>query len=102
MPRCFAFGSDRLHGGIYGSATLMAEHDNQAGAQNIDAVLDASKALIVEHIARYSNDEQISKALVKHGSGWYTRIRTTEDDHKRMLTLHQFCALLCRLLSGHA
>src|SRR4029453_16184840 len=98
MPWCFAFRSDGFHCGVDGTATLMAEHDNQAGAQNIDPVLDASQAFIVEHVARYSNDEQISEAFIKDGFGWHTRIGTTEDDRKRVLTLRQFCPSFGRLL----
>src|SRR5512133_2041217 len=80
----------------------MAEHDNQAGAQNIDPVLDASQAFVVEHVARYSNDEQISEAFIKHDFGWHTRIGTTEDDRKRVLTLRQFCASFSGLLASHS
>src|SRR5882762_6289260 len=102
MPWCFAFRSDGFHCGVDGTATLMAEYDNQAGAQNIDPVLNASQAFIVEHIARYSNDEQISEAFIKDDFGWYTRIGTTEDDRKRVLTLRQFCASFGGLLASHA
>jgi hypothetical protein len=102
MPWCFAFRSEGFHSGVDGTATLMAEHDNQAGAQNIDPVLDASQAFIVEHIARYSNDEQISEAFIKDDFGWHTRIGTTEDDRKRVLTLRQFCASFGGLLASHS
>src|SRR5436309_4158309 len=102
MPWCFAFRSDGFHCGVDGTATLMAEHDNQAGAQNIDPVLDASQAFIVEHIARYSNDEQISEAFIKDDFGWHTRIGTTENDRKRVLTLRQFCASFGGLLASHS
>src|SRR6266850_1864629 len=102
MPWCFAFRSDSFHCGVDGTTTLMAEHDNQAGAQNIDPVLDASQAFIVEHIARYSNDEQISEAFIKDDFGWHTRIGTTEDDRKRMLTLRQVCASFGGLLASHS
>src|SRR5207249_1845683 len=97
MPWCFAFRSDGFHCGVDGTATLMAEHDNQAGAQNLDAVLDASQAFIVENVARYSNDEQISEPLIIDDFGRHTRIGTTEDDRKRVLTLRYFAAPLCRL-----
>src|SRR6266496_5581448 len=100
MPWCFAFRSDGFHCGVDGAATLMAEHNNQACAQNIDRVLDASQAFIVEHIARYSNDEQISEAFIKDDVGWHTRIGTTEDDRKRVLTLRQFCASFGGLLAS--
>src|SRR5437660_10477632 len=102
MPWCFAFRSDGFHCSVDGTATLMAEHDNQAGAQNIDPVLDAPQAFIVEHIARYSNNEQISEAFIKDDFGWHTRIGTTEDDCKRMLTLRQFCASFGGLLGSQA
>src|SRR6266581_6853191 len=102
MPRCFAFRSDGFHRGVDGTATLMAEHDNQTGAQNIDPVLNASQAFIVEHIARYSNDEQISEAFIKDDFWWHTRIGTTEDDRKRVLTLRQFCASFGGLLASHS
>src|SRR5882724_4506212 len=102
MPWCFAFRSDGLHCGVDGTATLMAEHDDQACAQNIDGVLYASQAFIVEHIARYSNDEEISEAFIKGDVGWHTRIGTTEDDRKRMLTLRQFCASFGGLLASHS
>src|SRR6059036_646626 len=102
MPWCFAFRSDGFHCGVDGTATLMAEHDNQTGAQNIDPVLDASQAFIVEHIASYSNDEQISEAFIKDDFRWHTRIGTTEDDRKRVLTLRQFCASFGSLLASHA
>src|SRR4029453_13438035 len=97
-----AFRSDGLHRSIDGTATLMAEHDNQACAQNVDRVLDASQAFIVEHIARYSNNEQISETFIKDDFGWHTRIGTTEDDRKRVLTLRQFCASFGGLLASHA
>src|SRR6266498_381139 len=102
MPWCFAFRSDGFHCGVDGAATLMAEHNNQACAQNIDRVLDASQAFIVEHIARYSNDEKISEAFIKDDFGWHTRIGTTEDDRKRVLTLRQFCASFGGLLASHS
>src|SRR5207249_2289160 len=102
MPWRFAFRSDGFHCGVDGTATLMAEHDNQAGAQNIHPVLDASQAFIVEHIARYSNDEQISEAFIKDDFGWHTRIGTTENDRKRVLTLRQFCASFGGLLASHS
>src|SRR6266576_3487187 len=102
MPWCLAFGRDGFHCGVDGTATPMAEHDNQAGAQNLDAVLDASQAFIVEHIARYSNDEQIAEPFIKDDFGWHTRIGTTEDDRKRVLTLRQFCASFGGLLASHS
>src|SRR5216117_3915488 len=102
MPWCFAFRSDGFHCGVDGTATLMAEHDNQAGAQNLDAVLDASQAFIVENVARYSNDEQISEPLIEDDFGRHTRIGTTEDDRKRVLTVRQFCASFGGLLASHA
>src|SRR5882724_661312 len=102
MPWCFAFRSDGFHCGVDGTATLMAEHDNQAGAQNLDAVLDASQAFIVENVARYSNDEQISEPLIKDDFGRHTRIGTTEDDRKRVLRFRQFCASFGGLLASHA
>src|SRR5262245_18260316 len=102
MPWYFAFRSDGLHCGVDGSATLMAEHHNQACAQNIDRVLDASQAFIVEHVACYSNDEQISEPFIKDDFGWHTRIGTTEDDRKRVLTLRQFGASFDGLLASHA
>jgi hypothetical protein len=102
MPWCFAFRSDGFHCGVDGTATLMAEHNNQAGAQNIDPVLDASQAFIVEHIARYSNDEQISEAFVKDDFGWHTRIGTAKDDRKWVLTLRQSCASFGGLLASHS
>src|SRR5215211_7351496 len=102
VPWRFAFRSEGFHCCIHGTATLMAEHDNQTGAQNIDPVLDASQAFIVEHIARYSNDEQISEAFIKDDFGWHTRIGTTEDDRKRVLTLREFCASFGGLLASHS
>src|SRR5438034_11776053 len=57
---------------------------------------------MVEHAARYSNDEQISAAFIKAHFGWYTRIGTTEDDRKRVLTLRQFCASFGGLLASHS
>src|SRR5215471_15770233 len=102
MPGCLAYRSDGLHCGIYGTATLMAEHDNQAGGQNSDRVFDASQTFIVEHVASYSNAEQISEAFIKDDFGWHTRIGTTEDDRKRVLTLDEFCASFGGLLAGHS
>src|SRR6266480_1483411 len=102
MPWGLAFRSHGLHCGVDRTATLMAQHENQAGTQNIDPVLDASQAFIVEHVSRYSNDEQISEAFIKDDFGWHTRIGTTEDDRKRMLTLRQFCASFGGLLASHS
>src|SRR5947199_8765298 len=99
MPWCFAFRRDGFHRGVDGTATLMAEHDNQTGAQNIDPVLDASQAFIVEHIARYSNDEQISQAFIKDDLGWHPHLGTTEDDRKPAMALLQFCASFGGLLA---
>src|ERR1700757_4984805 len=101
MAWCFAFGSNGFHRGIDGPATLMTEYDNQAGAQNIDAVLDASQAFIVEHVARYSNDEQISEALIKDDLRWHTRIGTTQDNRKWVLTFDEFCASVGGLLASY-
>src|SRR6266513_527579 len=102
MAWCLAFRSDGLHCRVDGTAALVAEHDNQASAQDIDTVLDASQAFIVKHIARDSNAEQISEALIKDDFGWHARIGTTEDDRKRVLTLRQFCASFGGLLASHS
>src|ERR671930_1037807 len=96
-----ALRSDSLHCCVHRTATLVTEHENQAGAQNIDAVLDASQAFVVEHIARDSNDEQISETFIKYEFGWYTRIGTTKDDRKRVLTFRQFCPSFGGLLASH-
>ena len=69
MPWCFAFRGDRLHCGVNGTATLMAKHYNQTGGQNIDRVLDASESFVIEHVAGYANNEQISQAFIKNISG---------------------------------
>src|SRR3982751_414973 len=102
MSRRLAFGGDGLHCGVDGSATLMAEHHNQARTQNIDAVFDAAQAFIVEHIASYANDEQISQAFIKDDFRWHTRIGTTKDDRKWVLTFRQFGASFYCLFSSHA
>ena len=60
------------------------------------------RPFIVEHVARNSNDEQIAEAFIKHDFGWHTRIGTTEDDRKRVLTLRQFCTSFGGLLASHA
>src|SRR5215471_5242649 len=99
MAWCLAFRSDGLHCRVDGTATLMAKHDNQARAQDIDTVLYASQAFIVKHIARDSNAEQIPEALIKDDFGWHTRIGTTEDDCKRVLTLRKFCTWFGGLLA---
>ena len=36
---------------------LLAEHDNKARSQMIDGVLDATQAMIVDHVACYSDHE---------------------------------------------
>src|SRR2546423_15090296 len=102
MPRRLAFGSDGLHCCVDGTATLMTEHDNQSRAQNIDAVLDAAQALIVEHVACYANDEQISQAFIKDDFRWHPRIGTTKDDRKRVLTFRQFGASFHCLFGSRA
>src|SRR5215471_3435696 len=101
MPCCFTFRSDGLHCCVNGTAILMAEHDNQARRQDIDRVLDACQTFVVEHVACYSNDEQISEAFIKDDFGWHTRIGTTEDDRKRVLTLGEFCASFGGLFASH-
>src|SRR5262245_33079689 len=98
----FSFCSNGLHCGVDGSATLMTEHENQASGQNVDCKLDASQSFIVEHIARDSNDKQISEAFVEDDFGRHARIGTTEYDRKRVLTLRQFCASFGGLLARHS
>jgi hypothetical protein len=102
MPWRFAFRGNGFHCRIDGTTTLMAEHDNQACAQNIDRVLDASQAFIVEHITGDSDDKEISEAFIKDEFGGHTRIGTTEYDRERVLTLRQFYASFCGLLGSHA
>src|SRR5215470_8175091 len=96
------FRSDGLHCGVYGTATLMTQHENQAGGQSVDSKLDASEALVVEHIARDSNNEQISQAFIKDDFGRHARIGTTEDYSKRVLTLRQLCPSFGGLFGGHS
>src|ERR1051326_3928969 len=50
---------------------------------------------------RYSNNEQISEAFIKNDFRWHARIRTTENDCKRVLTLDEFCPSLCGLVGSH-
>src|SRR5215470_3990281 len=102
MSRCIPFRSDGLHCGVDRTATLMTEHNNQAGGQTVDSILDASQAFLAEHIARDSNDEHISEAFIEDDFRWHARIGTTEYDSKWMLTLGQFCASFRCLLTGHS
>jgi|SRR5215468_1166058 len=102
MAWCLAFRSDGFHCGIDSTATLMAEHDNQAGAQNIDCILDASQAFIVEHISRNTDDKEISEAFIKDKFGWHTRIGTTQYDRERVLTFREFSPSFGGLLARHS
>src|SRR6516162_4510312 len=102
MSWCFAFRGNGFQCGVHGTATLMPEHDNQFGAQNIDRILDASQAFIVEHIARDSNAEQISSPFIEDDFGRHTRIGTTEYDRERVLTFREFSPSFGGLLASHA
>jgi hypothetical protein len=102
VPWCLPFSSDGFHCGVDGPATLVTEHENQSGSQNLNTVLDASQAFIVEHIARDSDDEEISESFIKDEFRWHPRIGTTEYDRERVLTFRQFSPSFGGLLAGHA
>src|ERR1043165_1937432 len=102
MAWCLAFRGNGLHCGVDGAATLMAEYDNETCAQDFDTVLNASQAFIVEHVARDSDNEEISEAFIKDKFRWHTRIGTTKYDGEWMLTFRQFRPSFGGLLAGHA
>ena len=53
----FGFSSDCVFGRFDGAATLVAQHDDETNGQMIDRVLDASQAVIVDHVTRHSEHE---------------------------------------------
>src|SRR6266545_2420876 len=63
----------------------------------IDCILNASQAVIVDHVPGHSVDEQIAETLIKHDLGRHTRIGAIDNDRERMLTLCQLCAPFGRL-----
>src|SRR5213080_1838264 len=97
MPRCFALGGDCFSCCFHSATTLMAEHQNQAGAQMIDRVLDAAQSFIVDHVSRHSHNKQVTEPLIEDNFGRHTRIGATDDGGERMLSLCQFRAPFRRL-----
>src|SRR6266487_5585041 len=65
----------------------------------IDCILNASQAVIVDHVPSHSEDEQIAETLIKHDFGRHTRIGAIDDGGKRMLSICQFRAPF-RCLTG--
>jgi hypothetical protein len=54
--RC-TFGSDSFSGRFHGAATLMSKHHDEADRHNIDRILDASQAFVVDHVPCDPQDE---------------------------------------------
>src|SRR6059058_6368179 len=63
----------------------------------IDRVLDAAQPFIVDHVARHSNDKQVTEPLIEDNFWRHTRIGATDDRGERMLSICQFRAPFRRL-----
>src|SRR5262249_62303323 len=58
----------------------------------VDRVLDAAQSFIIDHVARYADDEQIADPLVEHDLRRDAGIRTADNDGKWMLYVSQLRA----------
>ena len=69
VARGLTLGGDRLPGRLNGTATLVAEHHDQLGAQMLDRVLDAANRFVVEHVACNPDDKEIAQTLIEQHFG---------------------------------
>ena len=63
----------------------------------IDCILNASQAVIVDHVPGHSEDKQIAQTLIKQDFGRHTRIGAIDNGRERMLAFCQFYASFRRL-----
>ena len=64
----------------------MAHYDNEARAKFRSRKLDTANLRRLDNVAGDANDKQVAQALVKYDFGGRPRIRTPQDDGKRLLS----------------
>src|SRR5215831_7755622 len=68
---------------------LMPKDHNQFCPKVMYCIFDASQFVVSSDVSRNSNDKQIAQSLIKDQFGRDSRIRTTQNHGKRMLTALQ-------------
>ena len=76
---------------------LVAQHDDEPGAQLRDRELDApfhEGARATDDVPRHADDEQVADSLVEDQFGRHSRVGAPDDDGKRSLPFGQRCEVL--------
>ena len=55
----------RVERGLHGAATVMTQHDDQGGVEDLHRVFDGTEHGVVEDVAGRSDDEHVTEALVE-------------------------------------
>ena len=75
----------RLDRGLDRPATLMAQHQDEPGAQMFDGVLDAGELDVADGLARGADDKEVTEALIENELRGHARVRAAQDHRERLL-----------------
>ena len=85
-----AGGRSTGQGSLHGPATLMAQHDNEAGTEVFDRVFDAAQGVLIDQVASRADHKKVAEVLVENNFRRSAGVGTTQDDGKRVLRLGDF------------
>jgi len=83
----------------------VSQDDNKPGSEPRRREFDAGDLRRSDDVSGNSNDKKVAQALVEDDFNRYPGVRTTQDDRKRVLSLHKFgspCVSNVRLAAPHA
>ena len=79
---------------VDGAAVLVAHHHDQLRVSLHHRILDAGQRILIGHVARHANNEEVADGVVENELRRYATVRATEDRHGRVLMLAMVVALI--------
>ena len=72
-------------GRLHRATARVPEHHDESRAEMFDRVFNASEFVIADHFSRRADHKKITNVLIENNLGRRARIRTADNDGKRML-----------------
>src|SRR6188768_3291704 len=74
---------------LHSAAVFMTHHYDELAMQMFNSILNASKFIVSNDMARRTDGKNIAQSLVKNNLGRYPGIRATDYGYKRMLSFFE-------------
>ena len=88
----------RVHRRLHRTAAFVPQDDNERHVQMPHSVLDAGHRILIRHMTRLPNHEQVPQPFVEEQFRRDTRIGATHDDRERVLAFAEVRSPIRRLM----